>query len=146
MAKANQPAKCPFYSDDIVTHCSSKEEAEQLLVKLSATMYEYELELRTEKAKILSCKNYQRNDTSENNSFTFLIYSFQPGPIMSSFGSMKRLVLFSAAIRQQAKHKNKAKRSIATRMEHSIIRMVCNEAEFYVARLAGVTGPRRGRR
>jgi hypothetical protein len=52
MAKANRPAKCPFYSDDIVIHCSSKEEAEQLLVKLSATMYEYELELRTEKTKI----------------------------------------------------------------------------------------------
>jgi group II intron reverse transcriptase/maturase len=95
----------PFerYADDIVIHCSSKEEAEQLLEKLKARMQQYELELHPEKTKIVYCKNYQRNDKHDNNSFTFLSYSFQPRTIKSKFGASKRLVVFNAAISQQAK-------------------------------------------
>jgi len=95
----------PFerYADDIVIHCSSKEEAEQLLEKLKARMLEYELELHPEKTKIVYCKNYLRNDTHENNSFTFLSYSFQPRTVKDKFGRKKRLIVFNAAISQQAK-------------------------------------------
>jgi RNA-directed DNA polymerase len=95
----------PFerYADDIVIHCSSKEEAEQLLVKLKARMQQYELELHPEKTKIVYCKNYLRNEKHDNNSFTFLSYSFQPRTIKSKFGDKKRLVVFNAAISQQAK-------------------------------------------
>ncbi|KAK6020853.1 hypothetical protein OSTOST_13486, partial [Ostertagia ostertagi] len=59
----NSP-QCPFerYADDIVLHCSSKEEAEQLLEKLKARMGEYELELHPEKTKIVYCKNYEPTD------------------------------------------------------------------------------------
>jgi RNA-directed DNA polymerase len=95
----------PFerYADDIVIHCSSKEEAEQLLEKLKARMQEYELELHPEKTKIVYCKNYLRNDKHDNNSFTFLSYSFQPRTIKDKFGRKNRLLVFSAAISQQAK-------------------------------------------
>lgn len=95
----------PFerYADDIVIHCSSKEEAEDLLEKLRARMQDYELELHPEKTKMVYCKNYQRKEKHDNNSFIFLSYSFQPRTIKSKFGSKKRILWFSAAISQQAK-------------------------------------------
>ena len=95
----------PFerYADDIVIHCRSKEEAEWLLERLQVRMQEYELELHPEKTKVVYCKNYLRNEKHDNNSFTFLSYSFQPRTIKSKFGSKERLVVFNAAISQQAK-------------------------------------------
>ena len=70
----------PFerYADDIVIHCKSKDEAEQLLEKLKERMRQYELELHPDKTKIVYCKNYFRTEKYDNNSFTFLSYSFQP--------------------------------------------------------------------
>lgn len=95
----------PFerYADDIVIHCNSKEEAEQLLEKLKTRMQEYELELHPEKTKMVYCKNYQRLDKHENESFTFLSYSFQPRTVKSKFGKGKRLLVFGAAICNAAK-------------------------------------------
>lgn len=95
----------PFerYADDIVIHCSNKEEAEQLLEKLKVRMQQYELELHPDKTKIVYCKNYLRNDKHDNNSFTFLSYSFQPRTVKDKFGRGKRILMFNAAISQQAK-------------------------------------------
>lgn len=95
----------PFerYADDIVIHCNSKGEAEQLLEKLKERMQQYELELHPEKTKIVYCKNYLRNDTHDKNSFTFLSYSFEPRTIKDRFGRKNRLVVFNAAISQEAK-------------------------------------------
>jgi RNA-directed DNA polymerase len=94
----------PFerYADDIVIHCSSKEEAEQLLGNLKERMQQYALELHPEKTKIVYCKNYQRKDKHDNNSFTFLSYSFQPRTVKDKFGRKNRLLVFNAAISQQA--------------------------------------------
>jgi group II intron reverse transcriptase/maturase len=91
------------YADDIVIHCRSKEEAEQLLVKLKIRMQQYELELHADKTKIVYCKNYLRNEKHDNNSFTFLSYSFQPRTVKDKFGRNNRLVVFNAAISQKAK-------------------------------------------
>lgn len=95
----------PFerYADDIVIHCSTKDEAEELLEKLKARMQQYELELHPEKTKIVYCKNYLRNEKHDNNSFTFLSYSFQPRTVIDKFSRNKRLVVFNAAISQEAK-------------------------------------------
>jgi group II intron reverse transcriptase/maturase len=97
--------QCPFerYADDIVIHCSSKEEAEQMLEELKVRMEEFELTLHPEKTKIVYCKNYQRPDRHENESFTFLSYSFQPRTVKSKFGNAKRLLVFGAAICNNAK-------------------------------------------
>ena len=95
----------PFerYADDIVIHCRSREEAEQLLEKLRERMEQYELELHPDKTKIVYCKNYLRPEKQDNNSFTFLSYSFQPRTVKDKFGRSKRLVVFNAAISQKAK-------------------------------------------
>jgi group II intron reverse transcriptase/maturase len=103
MDEANPQNPFERYADDIVIHCSSKEEAEQLLEKLKARMQQYELELHPEKTKIVYCKNYHRNEKHDNNSFTFLSYSFQPRTIKDKFGRTNRIVVFSAAISQMAK-------------------------------------------
>ena len=96
----------PFerYADDIVIHCHSKEEAEELLAKLSNRMQQFELTLHSEKTKIVYCKNYKRTETHEQESFTFLSYSFQPRSKRSSFGCInKTYIVFAAAISSKAK-------------------------------------------
>lgn len=50
-------------------------------MRLKERMQQYELELHPEKTKIVYCKNYLRNEDHDNNSFTFLSYSFQPRTI-----------------------------------------------------------------
>ncbi|HEX8677108.1 MAG TPA: group II intron reverse transcriptase/maturase, partial [Segetibacter sp.] len=96
---------CPFerYADDIVIHCSSKEEAERMLEELKTRMQEFELTLHPEKTKIVYCKNYQRNEKHESESFTFLSYSFQPRTIPDKFGRAKPLLVFGCAICNAAK-------------------------------------------
>lgn len=92
------------YADDIVIHCSSKEEAEQLQVKLKARMQEYELELHPEKTKIVYCKNDQRKEEYENNSFDFLSYSFHPRKMRDKYGrGNKTFMVFSPAMSNKAK-------------------------------------------
>lgn len=103
MSELNPQNPFERYADDIVIHCSSKEEAEILLEKLRLRMAEYKLELHTEKTKIVYCKNYQRNEEHANTSFTFLSYSFQPRTIRDKYGKKKCFVIFNAAISQQAK-------------------------------------------
>lgn len=100
----------PFerYADDIVIHCRSKEEAERLHAQLTVRMQEFELMLHPEKTKIVYCKNYQRDNIHDNESFTFLSYSFHPRTVKSKFGK-KRLLVFSAAISQSAQTSIKMK-------------------------------------
>jgi RNA-directed DNA polymerase len=74
-----------------------------MLEELKVRMEAFELTLHPEKTKILYCKNYQRPDRHENESFTFLSYSFQPRTVRDKFGRAKRLLVFSAAICNNAK-------------------------------------------
>jgi group II intron reverse transcriptase/maturase len=94
---------CSFerYADDIVVHCSSKEEAEEMLAGLTARMSEFDLTLHPEKTKIVYARNYRRSEKHENESFTFLSYSYQPRIVKSKFGNL--LLIFGADICQAAK-------------------------------------------
>jgi group II intron reverse transcriptase/maturase len=102
--------QCLFerYADDIVIHCNSKEEAERMLEELKVRMQDFELTLHPEKTKIVYCKNYHRHDRHENESFTFLSYSFQPRTVKDKFGRANRLLVFGAAICNNAKTSIKA--------------------------------------
>jgi group II intron reverse transcriptase/maturase len=103
MTETNSNNPFERYADDIVIHCSSKQEAETLLNNLRVRMQTIGLELHPEKTKIVYCKNHQRKEEHEHNSFTFLSYSFQPRTIMSKFGSNSRLLVFNGSISQKAK-------------------------------------------
>ena len=102
MDKVNPSNPFERYADDIVIHCKSKTEAEDLLSQISERMQEYSLTLHPEKTKIVYCKNYQRNGKHDNESFTFLSYSFQPRTVKGKY-ALKRIVVFNAAISQMAK-------------------------------------------
>lgn len=103
MDEANPQNPFERYADDIVIHCNSKERAEQLLAKLEVRMSQYELELNPEKTRIVYCKNYDRKGKEDNESFTFLSYSFQPRTIKSQRDIGTRFVVFMAGISNQAK-------------------------------------------
>jgi len=94
---------CPFerYADDIVIHCNSKKEAELMLEALKVRMQKYELTLHPEKTKIVYCKNYQRLEKHDNESFTFLNYSFQPRTIKSRFGGRLLVLVLLFAMLQK---------------------------------------------
>lgn len=94
----------PFerYADDIVIHCKSKEDAEQLLAQLTNRMDEYELTLHPEKTIIVYCKDHRRTDRHDHESFTFLSYSFAPKNIKSSY-TRKMIMVFNVSISQMAK-------------------------------------------
>ena len=98
-------AKNPFerYADDIIIHCHSKSEAEKLLAALEDRMNEYSLTLHPEKTKVVYCKNYQRAEDHDENSFTFLSYTFRPRTALDKFGRNKLIILFNAAISNAAK-------------------------------------------
>lgn len=95
----------PFerYADDIVIHCRSKAEAEELLQALKARMQDFGLELHPEKTRIVYCKNYQRDEKHEQESFTFLSYDFQPRKKWDGFGRKKTFMIFAGAIATKAK-------------------------------------------
>ena len=91
------------YADDIIVHCSTKAEAEQLLASIQERLSSFDLTLHPEKTKLVYCKNYLRKEQHEHNSFTFLSYSFQPRSKLNTFGRHDRFMIFSAAICCKAK-------------------------------------------
>lgn len=95
------------YADDIVVHCSSKQEAEQLLTAIRERLKQCGLRLHPVKTKIVYCKNSNRKDKHEEVSFDFLGFRFKPkkarnrqtGEIFTDFGpasisqkSMKKIL------------------------------------------------------
>ena len=95
----------PFerYADDIVVHCRSKEEASSLLLSIMERLRGFDLELNAEKTKLIYCKNYQRREQHEHESFTFLSYSFQPRQRPGMYNRMRQITVFTAAISCKAK-------------------------------------------
>ena len=98
-------ANNPFerYADDIVIHCQSREEAEKRLAALEERMGAYSLTLHPEKTKVVYCKNYRRNEDYDQNSFTFLSYTFRPRAARDKFDAKKLIMLFNGAISIAAK-------------------------------------------
>jgi len=95
------------YADDIVVHCTSKQEAVQLLDAIRERLKQCGLRLHPEKTKIVYCKNSNRKDKHEEVSFDFLGFRFKPkkarnrktGEIFTDFGpasigkkSMKKIL------------------------------------------------------
>lgn len=126
----------PFerYADDIIIHCQSREEAEQLLETIRARMQQFKLQLHPEKTKIVYCKDYRRKERHEHRSFTFLGFSLQPRTMASQRGG--RFLVFRAAIGERAK--SSIRQAIVevvqpSRYKHSIVWM----AERLNAKLRG---------
>jgi group II intron reverse transcriptase/maturase len=66
------------YADDIIIHCKSKEEAEEVLEAVRKRLAEVKLQIKEEKTKIVYCKDYRRKQKHENVQFDFLGFSYKP--------------------------------------------------------------------
>ena len=70
---------CPFerYADDVVIHCDTEQQAQQLWADVAARLGSLGLELHPDKTKIVYCKDTNRRDEAEHTSFDFLGYTFR---------------------------------------------------------------------
>ena len=70
---------CAFerYADDVVVHCDTEQQAQQLCAGLAERLGSLGLELHRDKTKNLYCKDTKRRDEAEHTSFDFLGYTFR---------------------------------------------------------------------
>jgi len=66
------------YADDVIVHCKSQQQAEQILKQINQRMNNIGLELHPEKTRIVYCKDYRRKGNYPVVKFDYLGYSFQP--------------------------------------------------------------------
>lgn len=95
----------PFerYADDVIVHCRTQAEAEELKAKIAVRLGQCGLELHPEKTKIVYCQDANRPERGSGNQFNFLGYSFQPR--LSRKHNGQYFVNFSPAISCKAKKK-----------------------------------------
>jgi RNA-directed DNA polymerase len=92
------------YADDVVIHCKSKEEAEELLEAIKIRLTEVKLAIKQEKTHIAYCKDYRRKQEHKTVKFEFLGFSFQPRARKSKIDG-KQFTAFTAEISQSNQKK-----------------------------------------
>lgn len=78
MERTFPEVKFERYADDIVIHCETQEQSEQIERALAARLQECKLTLHPEKTKVVYCKDGSRKGWYPTKKFTFLGYTFQP--------------------------------------------------------------------
>jgi group II intron reverse transcriptase/maturase len=76
------------YADDIVAHCKSFEEADQLKSALTQRLSDCSLELHPAKTRIVYCKDVNRQGTYPDTKFDFLGYTFRPRLAKNKYGRL----------------------------------------------------------
>lgn len=66
------------YADDVVIHCSTHQQAEQVKEALINRLAEVKLKVNESKTHIAYCKDYRRKESHEKVKFEFLGFSYQP--------------------------------------------------------------------
>jgi RNA-directed DNA polymerase len=71
---------CPFerYADDVVIHCSSREQALEVKAAVEARLRQCKLEAHPDKTRLVYCRDGKRNRDHEHTQFDFLGYTFRP--------------------------------------------------------------------
>lgn len=92
------------YADDVIIHCTSKVEAEQVLEAIRHRLAEVKLQINEEKTRIAYCKDYRRKLKHDAVKFEFLGFSYQPRARISNDGS-KLFIAFTAEISQSNQKK-----------------------------------------
>jgi RNA-directed DNA polymerase len=100
MEKHCSTVKFERFADDVLAHCSSERQAEYVVEKIRNRLKECGLELHPVKTKITYCKDDDRKESHENESFDFLGYTFRQR--LSKNKSGKMFVNFSPAISDKA--------------------------------------------
>jgi group II intron reverse transcriptase/maturase len=77
------------YADDIVIHCHTETEAQQVLEAIRARLKECKLRLSEEKTKMVYCQNYRRPKKKDyGKKFDFLGFTFKPTTTISKKGGL----------------------------------------------------------
>jgi RNA-directed DNA polymerase len=119
MERSFPEVKFERYADDIVIHCESLEQSEQIERALAARLQECNLALHPEKTKVVYCKDGSRKGWYPTKKFTFLGYTFQPRSAQNT--TDKRIFTrFLPAVSTAAgkKFRNSLKASHILRMRH----------------------------
>jgi RNA-directed DNA polymerase len=92
----------PFerYADDVIAHCRTEKEAQEMRKAIAARLQSCGLELHPEKTKIVYCKDDSRKKTYPNEKFDFLGYTFRPRRSTNRKG--KVFINFSPAVSDRA--------------------------------------------
>ncbi|VWD53212.1 putative reverse transcriptase-group II intron [Burkholderia lata] len=88
------------YADDVICHCKSEAQAEQLRAELDARLAACKLQLHPEKTKIVYCKDDNRRGSYPAQRFDFLGYCFRPRSSMNRSGAL--FVSFAPAVSDKA--------------------------------------------
>src|SRR6516164_518171 len=99
---AGHYSQVPFerYADDVIAHCRTEKEAQEMRKAIAERLQSCGLELHPEKTKIVYCKDDFRKKTYPNEKFDFLGYSFQPRRSKNRKG--KFFINFSPAVSNKA--------------------------------------------
>jgi RNA-directed DNA polymerase len=92
----------PFerYADDIVAHCKSEKQAQQVLESIKRRLERCRLEVHPEKTRIVYCKDDDRTGRYPEAKFNFLGYTFRPRRSKNRWG--KFFVNFTPAVSNDA--------------------------------------------
>jgi RNA-directed DNA polymerase len=88
------------YADDILVHCKSEQQGQEVLGAIRGRFGQCGLELHPTKTRIVYCKDDDRPGDYENITFDFLGYTFQPRRAKNRWG--KYFVSFLPAISTKA--------------------------------------------
>jgi RNA-directed DNA polymerase len=96
--------KVPFerYADDVLCHCTTEEEAEEVLGALEKRLARCYLKLNLQKTQIVYCKRDGRGKDYPRQKFDFLGFTFRPRITKGRFGIF---IGFNPAVSKRAKRK-----------------------------------------
>jgi RNA-directed DNA polymerase len=101
MAREYPAIRFERYVDDVVVHCVTRRQAEQVRAAIGRRLEEVGLRLHPAKTKIVYCKDYKRRGSPEHTSFTFLGYTFRPRAARSK-RTGQNFTVFAPAISTEA--------------------------------------------
>ncbi len=107
ITKEHPEVKFERYADDVIIHCNSDTEVQEVLTKVRERMAKYGLTLHPEKTKVVYCKMTGRNGNHPDVTFTFLGYEWKPREANGRGG--KKFLTFTPAVSTKAKKKIKDK-------------------------------------
>ena len=100
MSRTFPEVKFERYADDVLAHCRSKRQAEEVLEAIRLRLRSCGLALHPEKTKLVYCKDVERKGSYEHERFDFLGYTFRPRLSKNKYG--KSFVNFTPAISKKA--------------------------------------------
>jgi len=92
----------PFerYADDIVAHCKSEKQAQQVLESIRRRLHRCRLEVHPVKTRIVYCKDDHRRDGFPHEQFDFLGYTFRARRSKTRWGTC--FINFTPAVSREA--------------------------------------------